>query len=201
MPRIRIERVSYGGWPNCYSIANGEVELIATTDVGPRIIRCGFVSGQNLFYEAPEQLGGSGESKWLMRGGHRLWVAPELIPDTYALDNSPVEARVDAGVLTLRQSVERETGLQKQLAIHLAESRAITVTHRITNVGPKTRQLSPWGLTQMAPGGLGITTFPPRAGHDEVLLPTHPLVMWAYTYFNDERWKFLGKYLLLQKTP
>jgi hypothetical protein len=40
-----IENVSYGGWPNCLRIANDEVELIVTTDVGPRVIRYGFIGG------------------------------------------------------------------------------------------------------------------------------------------------------------
>ena len=50
----------------------------------------------------------------------------------------------------------------------------------------------------MAPGGLAITVFPPRAGHDQALLPTNPLVMWAYTDFTDTRWKFRKRYLLLK---
>jgi hypothetical protein len=45
---VHIEKVSWGGWPNCYKISNGEVELIVTSDVGPRIMRYGFVGGQNL---------------------------------------------------------------------------------------------------------------------------------------------------------
>ena len=36
------EKVSYGGWPNCVRLNNGKVELIITTDVGPRVIRFGF---------------------------------------------------------------------------------------------------------------------------------------------------------------
>ena len=44
-----IERVEYAGWPNCYRIANGDIELVVTSDVGPRVMRCGFKDGQNLF--------------------------------------------------------------------------------------------------------------------------------------------------------
>ena len=53
----------------------------------------------------------------------------------------------------------------------------------------------------MAPGGLALTAFPPRAGHDQVLQPTNPLVMWAYTDFTDTRWKFRKRYLLLEQDP
>lgn len=38
-----IEKTPYGGWPNCYRIFDNEIELIVTTDVGPRVIRYGFI--------------------------------------------------------------------------------------------------------------------------------------------------------------
>jgi len=51
---VTIEKTSYKGWPNCYRITNGTVELIVTGDVGPRIIRYAFTGGPNLFKEFPE---------------------------------------------------------------------------------------------------------------------------------------------------
>lgn len=36
-----IERVPYAGWPNCYRLTDGRIELVATSDVGPRIVRLG----------------------------------------------------------------------------------------------------------------------------------------------------------------
>jgi len=196
---VEIERISYGGWANCFRITDGLVELIATTDVGPRIMRCGFVGGQNLFYESPLQAGKSGESKWMMRGGHRLWVGPETIPDSYALDNRTIQAFPDRNVLTLLQPVEPETLLRKEIAIEIGPASRITVTHRIENAGPSVRQLAPWALSQMAQGGIAFTCFPPRAGHDEVLQPTNPLVMWAYTDFTDARYTFLKRHLLVKQ--
>ena len=68
---VKIDKTQYRGWPNCYRISNGEVELVVTTDVGPRIIRYGFVGGQNMFKEFDEQMGEHGESSWQARGGHR----------------------------------------------------------------------------------------------------------------------------------
>ena len=201
MPSVRIERTEYAGWPNCYRMTNGEVELIATSDVGPRIMRFGFVGGQNFLMQFPEQLGKSGESKWMPRGGHRLWIAPEIKPETYALDNAPVRATINGNTLTLEQPIEPETSLQKEISVRFTADSRVTVTHRITNKGLKPMQFGPWVLSMMAPGGLAITAFPTRAGHDQVLLPTNPLVMWAYTDFTDTRWKFRKRYLLLQQDP
>ena len=198
MPETKIELLSYGGWPNCYRLTNGAVEIIVTSDVGPRIIRYGFAGGRNVFVEFPHQLGQSGESWWVMRGGHRIWAAPEVIPDTYALDNGPVSAAVKDGQISLLQPVEPETGLQKELTVELTADGA-RVTHRILNAGEKTRQLAPWAVSQMAPGGIGIATFPPRGCHEECLQPTNPLVMWAYTNFADKRWLFTNRYLILKQ--
>ncbi len=199
---VKIEKIQYRGWPNCYRISNGEADLIVTTDVGPRVIRYGFVGGQNLFKEFDAQIGKTGESAWQPRGGHRLWMAPEDPVLTYALDNSPVhyERKGDAVVLT--GDVEKETGLQKQIVIKLAPTgTAVEIVHRITNRAQKPREFAIWALTMMAQGGSGIVTFPPRGKHPDILLPTNPLVMWAFTDFSDPRWKFTQKYLILRQDP
>lgn len=193
--------MAYAGWPNCYRVSDGATELIVTSDVGPRVIRYGFVGGQNLFVEIQDQLGKSGEPWWVMRGGHRLWIAPEVKPDTYALDNGPVKATVVNGSISLLQPVEPETGLQKEITVDYESSGDVKITHRITNSGTEGRRLAPWALSQMARGGTGIATFPPRGGHSEQLLPTNPLVMWAYTNFADKRWWLANKYLLLRQDP
>lgn len=195
-----IEKVSYGGWPNCLRIFDDDVELIATTDVGPRVIRYGFIGGQNVFKEFADQLGRGGEATWQPRGGHRIWIAPEIVPDTYAADNSPVQAVMLDDGAELVAPVEPETGLEKSIAVELSSSR-VTVTHRIRNCGPKARTMAPWALSMMAPGGVGIAKFPPRGTHPQDLPPTNPLVMWAFTDLSDPRWTFTKKYLVLRQDP
>ncbi|MYB54434.1 MAG: hypothetical protein F4X77_19875, partial [Acidobacteriia bacterium] len=71
---VTVEKIPYAGWPNCYRLSNGEVELIVTSDVGPRIIRYGFEGGQNFFVELEEDLGKTGGDNWRLYGGSRLWV-------------------------------------------------------------------------------------------------------------------------------
>ena len=53
---VKVDKIEYKGWKNCYRVTNGEIELIVTGDVGPRVIRFGFVGGQNLFKEFPDEL-------------------------------------------------------------------------------------------------------------------------------------------------
>ncbi len=197
---VRIEKIAYKGWQNCYLVTNGEVELVVTGDVGPRVIRFGFPGGQNLFKEFAEQLGKSGEKEYALRGGHRLWVAPERLATSWALDNVPVRVEVNDGVLVATEPVEPGTGLQKQIVVKMAATgTAVEVVHRVKNTTVWTIEFAPWALTMMAPGGRGIAGFPPRGKHPEVLEATNPLTMWAYTDLSDPRWKFTKKYLTLQQ--
>ena len=46
---MQAEVVHYGGWQNCYRLANSRVELIVNTDVGLGIIRFGFVRHETEF--------------------------------------------------------------------------------------------------------------------------------------------------------
>lgn len=197
---VKIEKIAYKGWQNCYRMTNGEVELVVTGDVGPRVIRIGFVGGQNLFKEYEEQLGKSGEKEFQLRGGHRIWVAPEQLATSWAPDNRPVKIEAKGDTLVATAQVEPGTGLEKQISITMSATGSdIEVRHRIRNTNAWTIEFSPWALTIMAPGGTGITGFPPRGKHPEVLLPTNPLVMWAYTDFSDPRWKFTSRYLALRQ--
>jgi hypothetical protein len=195
-----IEKTNYRGWANSYRISNGEVEAIVTGDVGPRVMRYGFVGGQNFFKEFDEQLGRSGEPEWQPRGGHRVWIAPEDPVKSYAPDNGPIEVDVSDDGVIATEPIEPLTGLEKQIAVRMAAvGSAVEVTHRIRNAGSAPYRLAPWALSMMAQGGHGIHGFPPRGTHPEMLEPTNPLVMWAFTNLADERWRLLGRHLVLRQ--
>jgi hypothetical protein len=202
MAEVNVEKTEYKGWKNCYRVSNGEVELIVTADVGPRIIRYGFVGGQNLFKEFADQLGKSGEGEFQLRGGDRVWKAPEDPIATWAPDNVPVEISVTPTGLIAREPVEPLTNLQKELEIDMAPTGThVTVEHRIANRSLFPLEFAPWALTMMAPGGFVVSGFPPRGHHPANLEATNPLVMWAYTNLADPRWTFTRKYLILHQDP
>jgi hypothetical protein len=197
-----VEKTEYKGWHNCYRVTNGEVELIVTGDVGPRIIRFGFVGGQNMFKEYAEQMGKTGEEKFQLRGGDRVWKAPEDPIATWAPDNVPVEITPTSTGLVARAPVEPLTSLQKEIEISMAATGTeVTVAHRITNKSLFTLEFAPWVLTMMAPGGTEVAGFPPRGRHPINLEATNPLVMWAYTNLADKRLTFTKKYLVLRQDP
>jgi hypothetical protein len=197
---VTVEKTEYKGWPNCYRVSNGEIEIIVTADVGPRLIRFGFIGGQNLFKEFTEQLGKSGEEKAQLRGGDRVWKAPEDPVATWAPDNVPVEVRITPAGLVAREPIEPLTKLQKEIEVRMEpRGTGVTVLHRIKNDSLFPLEFAPWALTMMAPGGTAISGFPPRGKHPVNLEATNPLVMWAYTDLSDKRWKFTKKYLMLRQ--
>jgi hypothetical protein len=199
---VKVDKVEYKGWRNCYRVSNGEVELIVTGDVGPRVIRFGFVGGQNLFKEFADQLGKSGEEKFQLRGGDRVWKAPEDPVATWAPDNVSVEISITASGLIAKAPVEPLTGLQKEIEVKMSSSGSdVTVIHRITNHSLFPLEYSVWALTMMAPGGFAVSGFPPRGKHPANLAATNPLVMWAYTNLSDKRWVYTKKYLVLRQDP
>lgn len=199
-PESSIHLTNYRGWPNSYRLTNGEIEVIVTSDIGPRVMHYGFVDGQNLFYECAGQFGGTSEPWWLIRGGHRLWVAPETVPETYALDNCPVSvALAGTDTIALTAPVEPETKLQKRMILTLDQRGGVHLEHQIANCGTHPVRWAIWALTALAAGGTAFAAFPERGSHEQQLLPTHPLVMWAYTDLSDPRWNFTKKYLILRQ--
>jgi hypothetical protein len=193
------EKIHYGGWPDCVRLYNKAVEMIVTTDVGPRIIHFGFIGDRNILYVSPEDSGKTGGNDWRIYGGHRLWIAPEAIPLSYHPDNSAVEYAFHNGMLTVTAPKESTSGIRKEIQITLSPgSNEVTVAHRLTNENPFDLQLSVWAISALAPGGCAIVPQEPYGEGNDFLLPARPLALWQYTKMNDPRWVWGEKYILAQ---
>ena len=197
-----MKTIAYGGWKHCLKLSNGKIEMVITTDVGPRVIRFGFVGGQNLFKEFPDQMGKTGGRQWRIYGGHRLWHAPEAKPRSYAPDNSPVPFEGKGLRVRLSQALEKETGIRKEIDIALDAARPrATVRHRLINDNLWDVEMAVWGLTVMAQGGRAIFPHEPFRAHTDWLLPARPLVLWHYTDMRDPRWTWGTRYMQLRQDP
>lgn len=194
------EKYSYSGWENCLYLSNGSIELIATTDIGPRIIRFGFPGQQNLFRELKNEMGKMGGDNFRLYGGSRLWHAPEASPRSYYPDNEQVEYKWDGSTMKLLQKVESNTGMQKEIQIKMdPELDKVSLTYRIYNKNMWNIKLAPWALTVMNLGGRAIIPQEPFESWEEKLLPARPLVLWGYTVMDDPRWTWGRKYIQLKQ--
>ena len=153
-----------------------------------------------MFKTYPPQMGGSGESEWIIRGGHRLWIAPEG-DVSYVPDNSPVIHEMLPNGIRTENAPVAPWGLRKTLTVTLAEdSSEVTLHHRISNEGDKPAEIASWALSVMAPGGLEIIPLPELGEHPRDLLPNRVMVLWPYTDMTDPRWRFGNEFITLRQT-
>ena len=194
-----IERLAYAGWPNCYRLTDGKVELVATGDVGPRVVRLGFVGGDNLFGGLEEGLGLTGGVEWRVYFGHRFWHSPEAMPRSYYPDNHPIQVDSEGeNTLYLIQPPEPTTGMQKTLGVTLAEDH-VEVAHTLSNEGLWPVEAAPWALSVMAMNSAAI--IPQPQGDPEALRPNRTLMLWPYTNMTDPRVHWGRRFIILRQDP
>jgi hypothetical protein len=197
-----MQQTTQLGFPNCFRLSNEKIEIVVTTDVGPRIVFYGFKGSENILGEHPHAEVNTPLGLWKPYAGHRLWIAPENMPNSYAPDNDPVEYSFDETKNSIRliQPLEPVTQTQKEIVITLDRTGSgVSVEHKITNRGNTTIELAPWALTIMRGGGEAIIPnepFKPYSG--ENLLPVRSFAVWSYTDFADSRWQFEREFIRLR---
>jgi hypothetical protein len=189
-----MESIPYGGWQNCARILSGEVEAIVTMEVGPRIIRLGFVGGKNELHEDPDEMGLTGVTSYHSFGGHRLWIAPEDKVRTYQPENDPVLFREEGGWQIFSTQGD-QFGMRKEIRVRSTGDGGFRLDHRIFNEGTTGIEMAPWALTVMAPGGTCYIPQPEFKPFPAILTPVRPLAMWSYLDMSDPRLRW-GKRLI-----
>jgi len=176
------------------SIENKFLRIDYLTTTGPRVIGL-YAHGVegNLFAETPEVHWPTPHGEYYLRGGHRLWTAPEdpqyICPEE---DLSVIQA--DERVI-LKSPIDA-AGLEKEISLQLDEN-LIHVTHRITWHGGRPIELAPWAITQLRLGGMAILPQPSSEG----LVPDRNLVFWPYSQMRDTRFELHDDLILLHGQP
>ncbi|SFE63317.1 hypothetical protein SAMN04324257_02347 [Thermoanaerobacter thermohydrosulfuricus] len=196
---IKIDKINFLGWENSIKLCNGIIDVVATTDIGPRIVRFGFENDVNEFNLDPKTIGLKGGDEYRYYGGHRLWHSPEDRKRTYVPDNDEVDWHEIENGVRLIQKPEKWVNTQKQIDIILSpdESR-VRLVHRITNLGAWPIELSAWTITVLNTEGIEII---PQPNKDTDLLPNRQIVLWPYSKMNDKRVYWGEKYIALKQDP
>lgn len=204
---IKTQIKNYLNYGKVLSISNGVIEAYVTIDVGPRIIRFGYVGGQNIMCDnraasAPrddeefQNFFGKGK-KWEILGGHRIWLSPEGYPNSYYPDLTPVKYELTENGAIFTPDAEVENSVQKQLEIKMDPDDAnMHVTMYATNIAPSCQDFSIWGLTVSATGG---TLIIPMNNNDTGLLANRNISVWPYTNLADSRLHFGKHYVTLRQ--
>ena len=199
---MKTEIVQYKDWKQCLHLSNGIIDLLVTLDLGPRIIRLGFVGQENEFCEYSDQLPRVGGSEWQPYGGHRLWHAPEVFPRTYYPDNTAVKYEDHQSFIRFICAPEVENGVQKELDVELLEGKAqVRVNHRIRNVGLWPVELAPWAISVMATEGVAVVPLPPRLPHPGNFVVSNTISLWPVTDMSDARFVWGKAFVLFKQSP
>jgi hypothetical protein len=128
-----MEKVEFLGLKNCYRIFNNTVDLVATTEIDPNIVRFGFVGERNEFIaKTPFGL-----------TGHILRHAPES-QKRFFFGTDPVKIEQRDKFIRLTQPTEKPTGIQKELNIPLSiDGNHVSTLHLLYNRGLWLIELTP----------------------------------------------------------
>lgn len=194
---IQCSETEYRNFGKCICLENGMIRLMATLEVGPRIIYFGTRGNQNILFEDVNrdfcELN-KGFGTWYAYGGHRLWNSPEVMPETYYPDNSRVTCDYSDGILTLNAK-PTPFGKQFQLCIQMTESGRVTVRNTIVNVSDEPARFAPWSITGLASGG---KEFVPLCKAQTGFLPNRMMALWSYSDIADARFQLGNAYAALQ---
>ncbi len=160
-------------------VDTGELAAELATGFGPRVVRLAPRGGPNLLAELTDDVGIdlAGGRRYTFRGGHRLWVAPEVPSVTYEPDDEPVESqRSDRGARVSASA----GGIRKTIDVRVA-GRYLEVEHVVASDGRRRIEAAPWAITQLPPGGIALMPIQRTPADERDLQPDHALVGWPYT--------------------
>lgn len=192
----RIERHAVLG--ECLFADNGVVEIGIPLGCGIRIGFFAFCGGRNVFFEQPADMTDlTTPQGWRLRGGHRLWLAPES-EKVYYPDNAPVEWQAEDGRITIVQREDPWLRVVKRVAVAFGEGTKVEVIHSVENADDQDMRCALWGVSSMAPGGTQRLRFEQREGGYD---PWHHISMWDYTDLGDPRAEYALEGITLRHRP
>ncbi len=180
-----MKRLAYKGWQNCYQIESGESRMIASADIGPRIVHLSRGNGENLLKLFEEQIGKIGGNEWRLVGGHRVWYAPEDPVMSYIPDNDAVEVEVQSDdAICFKVSLAPE--VEKSITMRVAtKGLGFEIVNSIKNLGTKCFRTASWGITTFEPGGVGFMSISKASNPSQALCANAQINLWDYTNLGD----------------
>lgn len=203
---VKIEKTTYGCFGNCLRLYNDFAELYVTLDFGPRVIHYSLLGGPNVMFTNERKVnikrGGAFDqvfypgAHWDIYGGNRIWVSPEVMPDTFYPDHEPVDYMVLAGGAAFNCQPQIHNNVQISLEVALDEaSSRVELTYDVKNVGSRPRVMAAWSVTAVDAGGFEVIPQPSVA---KGVLPNRLISLWDYTDMRDERLHWGSKFIVLR---
>jgi hypothetical protein len=169
-------------------IEAGAVRLVATTSVGPRILALLGPDGVNAFVEVPDMtLPCPGSDPIHLRGGHRLWAAPEDPRVTYRPDDDPVAVTEIPGGARLTTRPDPVAGTSRETSIVVTGPERLSFDYRVINTADHPQRLAAWAITMMAPAGRAWLPFLVGEFDPGGFQAQRNIALWTYARTDDPR--------------
>lgn len=186
---VTISKRQYKNFGECIFLDNGAVTLGAALDMGPRIIYFSLAGRENVLFEDEDRrfTEPAGEyGTWVAYGGHRLWCAPEINPETYFPDNGKVSCEISGSTVELCPPVT-PFGKKFTMLIDMDETDPVVrIVHKICNLSEKKAEFAPWSITSLTQGGVCII---PMSTRKSGYLPNRVISLWDYSEIGDSRFR------------
>ncbi len=204
---IEIKETDYENYGRCVQISNGVIDVVVTIDCGPRIVRFGFIGDANILYNDLERKYVTSNPSMTERfgkdatfycyGGHRVWLSPERMPETYYPDNEPVIYGILPEGVSFTPARQKHNDMQLSFEVIMGEGATdIMVVHSAKNCSKEKQTYALWSITMVNGGGVEI--IPQNRDNNNMILPNRTISFWPYTDVRDKR-IFLGNnYLTIQ---
>lgn len=192
-----FSRLFYQNYGECACLENDCIRMIVTVDLGPRIISFSTRNGKNILFEDVDREFcelNKGYGTWYAYGGHRLWTAPEVMPETYCPDHGKVDCDFSDGVLTLTPK-PTPFGKQFSIQVRMSGGNSVQIVNRITNLTDQPQRFAPWSITSLSGGGTEII---PMCRKNNGFLPNRVMSLWSYTDVSDDRFRLTNNYAALR---
>ncbi|MBR5542562.1 MAG: hypothetical protein IKU65_00495 [Oscillospiraceae bacterium] len=194
---MKHEIINHAVFGECLFVTNGTVEVKIPLSFGLRIGHFSLVGKKNVFFEQPDDMTDlTTPEGWRIRGGHRMWLAPEGNFD-YFPDNAPIKYEISDDCITLTQEEDPWLSVIKSFVIKL-DGAKLHITHKVTNTAKEARTCSLWPISAMAAGGVEYIDLPLREnGFD----PFRHIALWDYTTLDDERAEYSRNQIKISHMP
>lgn len=181
----------------CLFAHNGIIEIAVPLSFGIRVGHFSFLGEKNVFFEQPSDLECfNTPDGWKLRGGHRLWLAPEQ-EATYSPDNEPITYEIKNDEIILTQKEDSRLNIVKRFIIRMEDTR-LYITHQMVNTGTNPINGSLWAVSVMAPKGTEIIPLETREGGFD---PLNRFSFWDHTNPGDPRAEYHKDKICLKHKP
>jgi hypothetical protein len=205
---IEIKEINYENYGRCVQISNRIIDVVVTIDCGPRIVRFGYIHEVNVLYNDLERKYVNRDPSITDRfgkdaafycyGGHRVWLSPERMPETYYPDNEPVVYGILPEGVSFTPARQKRNEMQLSFEVMMSDGATdIMVVHSAKNCSKEKQTCALWSITMM--NGGGIELIPQNQDRGNKVLPNRVIAAWPYTDLHDDRISITNKYITVRQ--